>query len=145
MADEIEAAFPKLQGTNWSKTSESEDCYNCIAWAAEVVTQWWWPTDPGKTYWPEALPRSVTLAAFQAAFATLGYVVCTNADPEPGFQMVALFARSDGIPTHAARQLSNGRWTSKLGMMQDIEHELRDLEGAVYGAVALVMKRARSE
>ena len=46
-----------------------------------------------------------------------------------------------GIPTHAARQLRSGRWTSKLGQAEDIEHELRALEGAIHGAVVLILKR----
>jgi hypothetical protein len=56
----------------------------------------------------------------------------------------ALFALADGFPTHAAWQLGSGRWTSKLGELEDIEHALRDLEGTEYGAVALVMKRPRA-
>ncbi len=39
--------------------------------------------------------------------------------------------------------LADGRWTSKLGPMEDIEHALHDLAGMVYGSVALVMKRPR--
>jgi hypothetical protein len=50
---------------------------------------------------------------------------------------------AQGSPTHAARQLDNGRWTSKLGELEDIEHSLRDLEGAAYGTVVQVMKRPR--
>jgi hypothetical protein len=53
-----------------------------------------------------------------------------------------LFANAQGVPKHAARQLLTGRWTSKLGKMEDIEHGLRDLEGTVYGTVVLIMKRA---
>jgi hypothetical protein len=37
--------------------------------------------------------------------------------------------------------LANGRWTNKLGKAEDIEHELRDLEGDFYGTVVLVMQR----
>jgi hypothetical protein len=54
---------------------------------------------------------------------------------------VALFVATTGCPTHAARQLASGRWTSKLGKAEDIEHELRDLEGDVYSSVVLVLKR----
>jgi|GEM_PF-3681614 len=54
------------------------------------------------------------------AFATLGYEVCDNVELEPGFEKIALYAGADGIPTHAARQLQAGPWTSKLGRMEDI-------------------------
>jgi hypothetical protein len=56
-------------------------------------------------------------------------------------EKVALFADPAGIPTHAARQLASGQWTSKLGQAEDIEHELRALEGEIYGVVALILKR----
>ncbi len=65
----------------------------------------------------------------------------TDEELEPGFEKIALFADERGIPRHAARQLLTGRWTNKLGELEDIEHGLRDLEGAEYGTVVLVMRR----
>jgi hypothetical protein len=35
-------------------------------------------------------------------------------------------------------------WTSKLGRIEDIEHELNGLEGQEYGTVKQFMKRIRS-
>jgi hypothetical protein len=70
--------------------------------------------------------------------------VCEGDELEAGFEKIALFANNQGIPLHAARQLPSGRWTSKLGELEDIEHTLRDLEGEEYGSVALVMKRPSS-
>jgi hypothetical protein len=84
--------------------------------------------------------RVETVDAFRQAFATLGYVVCNDDLVEAGFEKIALFALS-GRPKHAARQLPSGRWTSKLGPMEDIEHELHDITGMVYGSVVLLMKR----
>jgi hypothetical protein len=51
----------------------------------------------------------------------------------PGEEKICLYAKN-GKPTHAARQLSNGRWTSKLGPDEDVEHDLSDLEGRRYGS-----------
>lgn len=51
------------------------------------------------------------------------------------------FADADSIPTHAARQLPNGRWTSKLGFLEDIEHDLHDVAGEAYGTVVVLLKR----
>jgi len=45
------------------------------------------------------------------------------------------------VPTHAARQLENGRWTSKLGELEDIEHDLHHLASGAYGAVVQILKR----
>ncbi len=58
-----------------------------------------------------------------------------------GFEKVALFVDAAGMPTHAARQVNSGAWTSKLGNSEDIEHELRALEGDIYGTVRLILKR----
>jgi len=66
-----------------------------------------------------------------------------NDQPEPGMEKIAIFAQG-GKPTHMARQLENGRWTSKMGQSEDIEHALRDLEGVLYGEVALFMGRPKS-
>jgi hypothetical protein len=80
------------------------------------------------------------VVAFRDAFATLGYVVCDDDQLEAGYEKVALFALA-GVPKHAARQLPNGCWTSKLGRIEDIEHALHDLTGMADGSVVLVMKR----
>jgi hypothetical protein len=70
-----------------------------------------------------------------------GYVVGSDESLEPGFEKVALFADAAGKPTHAARQLPSGAWTSKLGIAVDIEHELHALEGEFYGEVVLILRR----
>jgi hypothetical protein len=58
-----------------------------------------------------------------------------------GFEKIAIYVL-DEKPQHAARQLPNGKWTSKLGQYEDIEHNaLEGLEGSIYGYVACVMKR----
>lgn len=42
------------------------------------------------------------------------------------------------------RQLPDGKWTSKLGALEDIEHDRLDaLEGDDYGRVVAYMKRQR--
>ncbi len=143
MVDGIEQVFPGLRGTAYRVTSPPSESYNCIAWAAGNATAWWWPEDitgPEAPYWPPDVPRLETLKAFRAVFATLGYEVCDHDQLEVGYEKIALFALQ-GVPKHGARQLPSGRWTSKLGPMEDIEHALHDLTGMVYGSVALVMKR----
>jgi hypothetical protein len=142
MVTPLEAVFSGLVGTDYRVTSPRDGDYNCIAWAAADTQNWWWPSqDVGKEYWPPEVPRERTLDAFVAVFATLGYTVCEGEDPESGYEKIALFSDGNGRPTHAARQLVDGRWTSKLGKAEDIEHGLRGLEGAVYGSVVFVMKR----
>lgn len=143
MSEHLHAAFPGLRTTPFRVTSPSDPIYNCIAWAAGSTTDWWWPLDNvRRTRWPASAPREVTVDAFVCALETIGYLVCPDNALEPGFERVALFADPDGVPTHAARQLPTGQWTSKLGQAEDIEHELRALEGQTYGTVAVILKRS---
>jgi hypothetical protein len=128
-------------GKNYQVTSPGNDVYNCIAWAAGRVSEWWWPYDAPGHYWPAGAAKTKSIQAFQDAFASLGYAVCTDAELESGFEKIAISADDNGIPTHASRQLSNGRWTCKLGKLEDIEHDLLDLTGIEYGSVEVIMKR----
>jgi hypothetical protein len=142
MVNPLEQIFPGLSTGDYQITSPSDPDYNCIAWVVGDTRKWWWPgPDLEREYWPVGVDREITLAAFQTTLATLGYVGCVGEELEPGFEKVAVFAAGQGKPRHAARQLPNGRWTSKLGQGPDIEHSLHDLEGAVYGLVVLLMKR----
>jgi hypothetical protein len=143
--ERIERAFPGLHGKTWQFTSPAASRYNCIAWAAGDTTRWWWPCDPAEDYyWPAGVERTETLAAFMAAYSSLGYAPCSTQELEPGYEKVAIFAAPDGTLTHASRQLSNGRWTSKLGNWEDIEHDLQDIGGAIYGSVVQLLRRASS-
>jgi len=111
--------------------------YNCLSWAGGETRRKWWPDPTNIGYWPKGVPRIETLDAFVSAYGTLGYGKCENDSLEPGFEKIALFTKRypDGTrPTHAARQLPSGRWTSKLGDCEDIEHEdLEVLHGPAYG------------
>ena len=85
------------------------------------------------------------VAAFVAAFSTLGYEPCTDGTLEDGFEKIAIYRSPSGIQ-HAARQLGTGKWTSKLGSLgslEDIEHvSPAELEGAEYGQVVRYLRRA---
>ena len=77
-----------------------------------------------------------------------GYQKCIDGSLEAGIEKIALYGipgpTGFPLPTHAAYQLENGNWTSKLGIFEDIEHFLVEkLNGPRYGAVALYMKRQR--
>jgi len=137
----LEGYFPNLLEAPYQLTSPASAHHNCIAWPARDQERWWWPDPMGQGYWPTGVPREQTLSAFEQAYGTLGFARCEDAELEPGFVKIALYARGL-VPTHAARQLPQGRWTSKLGPLEDIEHDtLHALEGDWYGEVVLVLKR----
>ena len=82
------------------------------------------------------------LPAYVAAFDTLGYEPCDDGSLEEGFEKVAIYESPSGYVMHVARQLHTGRWTSKLGQLEDIEHAGPDeLEGREYGRVVQYMRR----
>lgn len=65
-------------------------------------------------------------------------------EDENGYTKIALYA-IDGEITHAARQLDNGLWTSKLGPLNDIQHGNPEvIEGGFYGKVAVYMKKKKN-
>jgi hypothetical protein len=75
------------------------------------------------------------------AYGTLGFEPCDSGEVEEGFEKVAIYTDAGGEPTHAARQLANGRWTSKLGYLEDIEHDLDAVAGTHYGRVRAFLRR----
>lgn len=88
------------------------------------------------------------MSAFVKAFATEGFSPCKNGTLEDGFEKIAIFAvRRDGklVPEHAARQLADGRWTSKMGSDEDIEHvSVGDVVGPEYGKAVKFLRRERA-
>jgi len=130
--------FPNLKKFQYKITSLPDVGHNCIAYAAGDLNRKWWPGAVG--HWPEGVPEEETLDAFQRAFATLGYKPTKDGKHEKGFEKIAFYATRDGV-RHAARQMLDGKWKSKLGDDYDIEHVLRDLEGTSYGKVVAFMKR----
>lgn len=142
MSPWLESDFPNLTDDSHEIKSPPARQYNCIAWAAEEDDRWWWPVPSPFAYWPPGLPRVVTLENFILAFRIRGYEPTDNAQLEPGFEKVAIYVDDEGTPTHMARQLVSGTWTSKLGQQEDIDHDsLEDLEDGEYGRVAQILRR----
>jgi hypothetical protein len=138
---DLEAKFPGLV-SGYTKTSDYDPHYNCIAHAAGESDVWWEPVQ-GR-YWPSRIRRDYSIEALQAAFQTRGYAVCASGDLESNMEKVALFMDAAGEYSHAARQLVDGSWTSKIGKNEDISHDLRQLEGDEYGRIVAYMSRPRT-
>ena len=144
----LERYFPGLRNSPYAITSPPDHGYNCVAWAVGLSDQSWNALDP-RDYWPAGLPRRDTISVVMAALATAGFAACADGGLEEDVEKVALYGIEDAF-MHTARQLPNGRWTSKLGVSYDIEHELDALTssanaggGVQYGEVVAFMCRAR--
>ena len=133
--------FPYLSADGVTCTSPFTPNYNCIAWAASDQSRWWEPDPWFLKYWPPTAPRQYTLQAYQSAFHSLGYYVCCDGLHHVGVEKIAIYMKL-GQPSHAARQLQSGKWTSKLGNFVDVRHDTpHGVEGPGYGSVALYMCR----
>lgn len=145
MRDRIRQLFPRLQSSAFDVTSPRDARYNCVAWAANDTRRWWWPGEALFSFWPAGIAREESVTNFIAAFATLGYEVATTGDHDPNYEKLAIFATDDGTPTHMARQLSNGSWSSKLGGLEDISHvDVTGVAGSDYGQAVAFLQRRKS-
>lgn len=141
------ADFPGLDPASFAITSQHTRTYNCIAWAAGESKRRWEPDPLGIYHWPAGVQREYSIESFIKAYETLGYRVCFGSELEGGIEKVAIFSIAEsGIqrPTHAALQLESGKWTSKLGDLEDIEHDpLQSVNGPLYGTPTVYMSRVR--
>ena len=137
----IQNHFPNLKQQVLKITSPQDVGYNCIGWAAQDDKRCWWPDSDDYYYWPIAV-GDASEEHFIQAFQILGYKRCRTARLRKGYEKIAFYLDSDKNVTHAARQLTNGLWTSKLGEEYDIEHATPEgLNGVAYGQAAFYMKR----
>jgi hypothetical protein len=145
--EELLTYCPNLRRSNYTDESQPTNRYNCYAWAAGYDDlNWDWYRAGEDYYWPLHLPtdQGNILDSLTQAYLSIGYEIARDDSCENGYDKIAIYVNSAGIPTHAARQLINGRWTSKLGEHQDIQHEnLQVLEEGLYGSVARIMRRSR--
>ena len=136
----VSEAFPNLASEGFEIIEPPTRRYNCIAYAAGDIANWWQPTR-GR-YWPPHATRSHSIESLMEVFVGLGYEQCDDSVAEGGYQKIALYeARGDW--THAAIQMPSGRWRSKMGLGPVIEHHSPEsLSGENYGNPTIFMRRA---
>ncbi len=151
--ERVKNYFENIRDEDFELTSPFDAKYNCIAHAAGNNEKWWWAVDTATVgndvFWFNNLSGQATLENFILAFGKLGYEPCEDSEFENGFEKVAIYVSTKdkiyapkGTPTHMARQLKNGNWTSKLGKDVDISHKtLQSIEGEIYGIVKQILKR----
>lgn len=141
MWDNLARHFPDIINHYLSdEVSEPTNRYNCIAWAYGLDTCRYWPNLYSYD-WPTGISNTETIESFIELFSSIGYDQCENGELEEGYLKIAIYADNNGVPTHAARQLPNGNWTSKCGENIDIEHTIIGMANGFYGNVAVYMKK----
>lgn len=137
----MSGSFPHLIATNHRITSAADSAYNCYAWACHR-TDIWLEAGQVYAYWPSGIPSKLTLNTLTAVYAAEGFVRCDDGTLEPGCEKIAIYTDTRGLPLHAARQLPIGAWTSKMGQLEDIEHDSLDaISGPTYGRPARFLRR----
>ena len=140
MSRRLEEIFTNLAGSSYEISGQASKEYNCIAWVMRISTQNWDCNDPDG-YWPPSILRDDSIMTIMQLFASQGFSLCEDDTPEPGYEKIALYAFV-GRFTHAARQLEDGHWTSKLGKGPTITHNSpANLTGGFYGNVHCIMRR----
>lgn len=146
LADLVAQGLERLHASGeYEERSPIDPAYNCVAFAAGDTGHFWSPTAMDGCSWPADAPADDTVDGVMAALACVGFVECTDATFEDGYEKVALFAAEDR-PTHAARQDTDSEvWLSKLGKEYDIAHaNLNDVGGEEYGEPVKYMRRERT-
>jgi hypothetical protein len=153
--EDLEATLAHLRDEKYEITSPETPLYNCFAWAADDDQHWWEPPNPlydlldpvPTRFWPKGALLELTVAGLVSAFATRHYSECDTGDLEPGFEKVAIYVNpATEVPTHAARQLETGAWTSKIGAWEDVTHStLQGVECPDYGRAVRFLRRPRQE
>lgn len=138
--DRLKGPFPLLDRNNHRITSPQTPVYNCIGWAVDGDSKWWWPDPTDQYYWPEGVKREEDTDAFVHAFSIMGFEICEGGEMEEGFEKIVLYLK-DNRPTHAAKQLNKQLWSSKLGNEYDIEHTIDALNGDAYGLPTIFFRR----
>jgi hypothetical protein len=110
--------------------------------------EWWEPGLPVSPFrWLDGIGAGIE--GWIRVFEAHGFALCRADETqlEPGFEKIAIYvAERTAEPTHVARQLPTGAWTSKLGPMEDIEHpSLDEFCGREYGRVGPILKRKHVE
>lgn len=142
LSPEVVAVFPNLFFEQHRVTSCETGTYNCFAWAlGEDFRRWEARARVRGYFWPYGFPRDHKLTTFLGIFAAHDYRICGTSQVERGYEKVALYGTAERI-THASRQLLTGRWTSKMGDAEDIEHSTaKSIADGFYGPLVVVMSR----
>lgn len=142
-AADVVDSLPNIVG-KYKRTSDPSIKYNCLAHAVGVDWGWFEPPNhlPGY-YWPPGIDAEWNDKTIKEVLSRFGYKeLADGSDLEEGYDKIAVYGDTEG-PTHFARQLPNGSWSSKLGELIDVQHDtLECLFGADhYGEILYYVKR----
>lgn len=133
----IQRYFPNLQEkTNFEFTSLRDPNYNCVAWASEITETW-------EQCYDEHGDVLESAERYIQYFKDRGFTESASMDLENEVQKIAIYLdTATNKFRHVARQLKNGKWTSKLGDWEDIQHDKpENLLGNLYGDKVVIFEK----
>lgn len=142
----LEKRFLGLRGARWRVTSPEDERYNCVAWACGDTNRWWWPWPEGDPpgFWPGDGSADDGVEDAVLMFEGQGYVCCAPEAADAHDDVIVLYASANRL-RHVARRTLDGWWASKLGALNDIEHETLDAVASPYcGSPLRWMRRPRA-
>lgn len=135
---EIAGTWHNLQeNVNFIFTSKQTWDYNCVMWSLHRDDYWkdFFYTEDGYISIDQSIKPYVEF------FKENGFSICETNVVEEGFEKICIYSKN-GIFSHVSRQLKDGRWASKMGNYEDIEHlSVFDVNGEGYGAPEVYMKK----
>jgi hypothetical protein len=136
------AGFPRLTD-EFEVIRPNSTSYNCIAWSLGYTDRWIWPAQNGGQVYFSDFDDLYTRHGFKKA-TTMSF------DKSAKYDKVVLYAKANDWnilePTHAAKQQSDGSWTSKVGKLPVIRHlHPNDLEGSSYGQPYVIYLRPKPQ
>ncbi len=145
----VDAHFPSLAAAGYTITSNSSDCYNCVAWVLRDLRHWWEPALQGG-FWPRPVDASELedgdLDEYVRQFAAVGFQECRDGALEAVTEKIAIYADGEDF-AHVAYQRPDGAWSSKLGKLNDVRHKsataVSGPSALEYPGIALYMARPR--
>lgn len=133
--------FPLLLNFELIPNSESIE-YNCISHTLNIDNDICWPYDENN-YWP--VKRELNKESFDSFYEYHGFEKIDFLDfsYDPKYIKVALYCKK-GIPTHAAIQINENFWESKVGELGIIKHDLFEIENETYGEATQIYRKLKS-
>lgn len=140
--DDVERILPTLKGRDLSLSPEDFNV-NCLAFAVGDNTQWWEPPSGHGTYWPQGFREDLSVQTVEEILKLHGFTVESDRAETPDTDAIAIYGER-GEWTHFAK-FANGKWSSKLGELDDVEDiMLDDLEVPDYGKCLKILKRPKA-
>lgn len=116
--------------------------YNCISHTLNIKNKWSWPKSvDSDNYWPIS-NISETIDAFDEFYEYHGFTKTNMNKIYLGKNKIVLYSIGE-IPKHAALQIKDDLYESKMGRGEIIRHDPFDIENSIYGNIVRLYEKIK--